>query len=166
MANNHCTFSTFLVARNQAERDWLAQQLEDRTDEESLRTLPRFLIDGRENPNTYDGMVQLGEDVDCAGFQWEFTTIAGQQGLWIHADEHGVPNNVAYLVQQFLIAWQPEGCFGMGYAFTCDKPRVDEFGGGAFFVTATKEYWMDTYAFVDEHVSAHKPKDAEYRRNG
>ena len=68
--------------------------------------------------------------------------------LWIHSDESSDPYVAAYLVHKLLKEFRPQQYWSLTYACVCDKPRVGEFTGGAFFVTAKKIYQMSAYEFV------------------
>jgi hypothetical protein len=56
--------------------------------------------------------------------------------LWFHGEEHGDPRAVAEFARDFLKRFRPRDGFAPEYAHTCSRPRMDGFGGGAFFVTA------------------------------
>ncbi len=49
-------------------------------------------------------------------------------------------------MRDFLKRFRPNDSFSMGHAFSCSKPRLDGFGGGAVFVTAERIECPDTFA--------------------
>ena len=76
--------------------------------------------------------------------------------LWFCAEESGDPRAIAKFVRDFLKRFRPNDSFSLEYAFTCSKPRLDSFGGGAVFVTAVEIEHMDTAAWVAERCREHE----------
>lgn len=71
------------------------------------------------------------------GFHCEPDIIDGKQCLWIsHGMESGDPEAAAVFIQHLLAKFHPDGCFELSWASFCSKPRLDEFSGGAAFITA------------------------------
>lgn len=84
--------------------------------------------------------------------------IPGEEIIWISHDESINVDHVAMVVQEFLRRFRPDDAWGMEYAMTCTKPRIGEFGGGAFVVTATDEEWMNTGTWLSEELKKHDPR--------
>lgn len=87
------------------------------------------------------------------GFDYEFgNDEEGDWGryLWFHSGESDAVDAVACLVQQFLGRFRPDRCWSLTWAFTCSKPAVGLFGGGAVFVTAEKIEWLVAWDFVED----------------
>jgi hypothetical protein len=63
-------------------------------------------------------------------------------GLWIYAEEYGVPEAVADFVQDFFKKFRPQAIKVIGWANTCSKPVTDAFGGGYVLVTAQEQIWI------------------------
>jgi len=74
------------------------------------------------------------DEDEVEAFSWKIDRE--DNTLWIYAEEFGNPEKVAIFVMEYLKKFDPTGCFTLTYAETCSKPRVSEFTGGAFFVTA------------------------------
>jgi hypothetical protein len=75
------------------------------------------------------------------GFDAEFE----DEGLWIHDDGESIDvEHVAILAQRLLDELEIDEPFVFSWAYTCSKPRVDEFGGGACAVRRGKDpIWCD-----------------------
>jgi hypothetical protein len=71
-------------------------------------------------------------------FDYEFQEINGSPSLWMYTEECGSPGSVAEFVQKFFEKWRPDASMTIGWAATCSKPRLGEFGGGLIHVTATE----------------------------
>lgn len=84
------------------------------------------------------------QELEEADFEWSITP----GDFWVYAEESGEPHHVAKLVQEFLKRFRPDSHFTLSWAWTCSKPRIGHFGGGAVFVTATKMKWMSTSEFL------------------
>ena len=169
MANNYTLFSEYLDLHSQAEVDWISHQLElikvygKEEFEESAEGQPdkdpdyygyRFLRD-------YPDIEEWG--ADFAGFESMFSDKAALEKrgetevfgrLWIYAEESGMPEFVAHLVQKFLKQCRPDDYWSLTYAGICDKPRVGEFSGGAVFVTAKSVRWCNGYDFISKCAQA------------
>ena len=135
MANNYCQFSCALEAPTPKEIKWLKKKLEELEEQQE---------------DDYEGM----------NFQAniEIADAAGGKMLWIHADESGSPDDVANFVQAFLVANRPKDSFVFSWSFTCSKPRLDEFGGGACFVTAKKMKFFDAQSLAGALQEKHNKK--------
>ena len=55
-----------------------------------------------------------------------------QYGVWFHGDESVDPEHVEMIARALVEELDLPGPFYCSWANTCSKPRVDEFGGGAF----------------------------------
>lgn len=78
----------------------------------------------------------LAEDVDCEdppsdGFNLSIVPEFGGTQLWIRDGGTGDPEHVICFVKRCAAAFGLTGLWGMQYANTCSRPRVDGFGGGA-----------------------------------
>jgi hypothetical protein len=50
---------------------------------------------------------------------------------WFHGQDSGDPEAVAEFARDFLKRFRPRDSFALEYAYTCSRPRLDGFGGGA-----------------------------------
>jgi hypothetical protein len=175
VADNYLQFSAVLSKLTKKEEAWLKEQLQpicvfgnkeypedavpaELAGREAEWTGLRFLRDNGD----YD------PDCDCLGFEWSLSVDADRGGwgrhLWVYAEESGNPDNVAWLVQKFLKKFRPQECWSLSYAATCSKPRVNEFGGGAVFVTAAEIKWQNAYGFIEDQRAAFEAKRSKTHR--
>ena len=110
MANNYCLSSSFIpVEEDKIER---AKQI-------VLRAITKL-------ENSEDGFVGYEAEVE-------------EKGVWIHSDEYLTPEHAVELVQDLVEELDLPGIHVVSWAYTCSKPRIDEFGGGAFAVQKGKD---------------------------
>jgi hypothetical protein len=69
--------------------------------------------------------------------------------LWLYAEEGCDLESLVDLLQDFLKKNRPDSYLGFEWANTCSKMRLDEFSGGAVFITADKTDWVSTYDFLE-----------------
>jgi hypothetical protein len=156
MANNYLQFSEVIPHLTIEEERWLAAQLEIihvYDGKEYLATdLPEALAAARPEwcgcraYRDLDGFDP--EMAEGAGFDYEFDTDSSSydnwgRHLWVYAEEYGDLELLAHLVQQFLKRFRTQDSWTLGYACTCSKPRVGEFGGGAVYVDAEQILFFD-----------------------
>jgi hypothetical protein len=87
-----------------------------------------------------ENIVGYAVELDDIQFEYEFI----MSGLWIYAEENGVPEAVAYFVQDFFRKFRPNAVKTIGWANTCSKPVADAFGGGYVLVTAQELVWISS----------------------
>lgn len=141
MSDNFLQFSTELVALNKKERAWTKSHLD---------------LFGAEAPQEGDkgygeftefiGIYELEDETETLGFDWKFE----DDNLWMYAELNGNPDHVAAFVQLFLKKFRPDAAFSMSFATTCSRPLIEEFGGGAVFVTAEKIEWVNAWDWCEE----------------
>lgn len=129
MADYYLQFSETLDELTPEEEQWLHEQFAGDPD----TGCPVFLLD-YEDRDADDTDYHFGMSFDGQG---------DSRHLWLYADGHGDVGRVAHLVQKFLKQFRPDESWSLGYATTCSKPRVGEFGGGAVFVTARDIRWRN-----------------------
>ena len=120
MADNYVLFSTFLPELTDQEIAWC---------EKYFRLCAK--------------RAEIDEDFEFEDenilFDYNFESLGKPGtpiGLWMYSECGGSPHSVAVFVSSFLERWRPEGSFTFYWAYTCSKPRIDEFGGGTIHVTA------------------------------
>ena len=69
--------------------------------------------------------------------------------VWIASEEGTDLEFLADVLQDYLQNNDPEGSVGFTWAETCSKLRVDEFGGGAVFITAEDQVWLSTSHWLE-----------------
>lgn len=119
MANNYLQFSAFLqVPANKMD-------------------LARILIK-RETGRLYEN--------DDDGYCGYCGTLAHmeEKGVWFHEEESGTPEHVEMIARALVEELNIDEPFVCSWACTCSKPRIDEFGGGAFLIRRGKPtIWCD-----------------------
>ena len=146
MANNYLSFSEMISNLTEEEKDWWKEELE----------APDFIsseVDEDGEPiEDEEAEAQWCRDrgieyVDeWPGVQW---TLEGK-GIWFYTEEYGNVDILANLIQSFFEKFRPSATMGITWSETCSKPRLSEFGGGAVFITAKGQKWMNTHNFIYE----------------
>jgi hypothetical protein len=158
MADYYLEFSQVLPNLTVEEADWLQGQLEIvhvfDVREYSAASLPAELAPANAD---WSGCRAYRDLADCepdeeVGFQYEFRDDPEHEfgrHLWVYAEECGDLERLAHLVQKFLCRFRPNQSWGVSYALTCSKPRLDSFGGGAVFVTAKSIAFNSSFDFLE-----------------
>lgn len=77
------------------------------------------------------------EYIDC---QYEIQ----DDGIWFRSDESFNPEHVEMFARSLVEELDLEGSFMCSWCYLCSKPRVDEFGGGAFILAkGMPTHWVD-----------------------
>lgn len=75
--------------------------------------------------------------------------------IWFYEEESFNPETVATIagtVIDELDLDENYHPFVFGWSYTCSKPRLDEFGGGACAIAKGKEpFWIDAYSTAAKH---------------
>ena len=71
------------------------------------------------------------DDALSDGFLMSIAPEHGGNQLWIRDDGNGDPDHAIKFVLRCAEEFALTGLWGMQYANTCSKPRLDGFGGGA-----------------------------------
>ena len=82
---------------------------------------------------------------------WGYLSVkveSDDDGLWIYSDESGDVDQAVRIVQAFLQAHRPDDAVGFEWSHDCSKMRLDAFGGGAAFITATDVQYINTGAWL------------------
>ena len=78
--------------------------------------------------------------------------------VWMYHDESIDVEFVAFLAQALLEAFEIDEPFVFSWSYTCSKPRLDEFGGGACAVRRGKDpVWVDARSHVEALVNSPQP---------
>lgn len=114
-------FSQVIPNLTDAEVAWLMKYVEHRH-----RGLS---IDGSEH--------DFDDDVLFPNFGFKIQrSVEWGQYAWFYSSQNADISQVAEMVQEYLKAHRPDGCFSLTWAEYTDKLRPDQFDGGAIFVTA------------------------------
>ena len=111
----------------------------------SMLFVPKaMLAKAREIVDTVTQSLEDGEDGYCGCL-----VDVEDEGVWFHTDESINPDHVEIIARQLIEELKLNKPFYCSWAYTCNKPRVDEFGGGAFVIKrGYVTYWVDAGAHV------------------
>jgi len=123
MANNYCESSSKL-------------SLENHHIAEARSIVDRMVVE-----------LSNGDEEDCG-----VVATVESDGVWFHADESINPEHVACIAQALLDELKIDEPFTFSWAYTCSKPRIDEFGGGACSVKRGEEpFYVDAMSLAEAH---------------
>ncbi len=89
------------------------------------------------------------EEVEPA-MSLDFAVVMEDSQVWFHGDPSLNVDCAADVIQRFLKEFRPNGSVGFTWSETCSKPRLDEFGGGACFITAENVEWNSANGWLNE----------------
>jgi len=73
-----------------------------------------------------------------------YEAVLEADGVWIHHDESINTDHSATLVRALVDELDLPGIFVCSWSYTCSKPHIDEFGGGAFAIQKGRDtIWVD-----------------------
>lgn len=103
---------------------------------------------------------ELEQTEDSAlDLSWELD----DEGLWLYSEHSMDVDHACFLVERLQAELELEGECVMEFANTCDKPRIDEFGGCAFRAERGKPtVWLSTCILRDDdwaRMLAHPPDE-------
>ena len=154
MANHYVQFSVAFRIQNDEERKWCDGHLSlaDRI----FKSCDEHAMEMEEHP-MFQELEQLVADYKLEEYDehigFDFEIRHGE--IFIFAEESGNPDNAALFVQKFLQKFDQKSGVGFSYCTSCDKMRPNEFGGGAFFVTADEIKHIDVFQWVDDRRFEH-----------
>ena len=140
MANYFTNFSVVLPLPSEAAQRYALD----------LDANARRVVQGDEPPDNFPpSLAEVTED-------WQFETDAesadGNWGLWLHSEYGGI-DAVCAFIQHLLQKFDPKGRVGLEWSDDCSKPRLDAYGGGAAFITATEIKTMNTSAWLRQQAA-------------
>ena len=128
MANNYQQHSFMIEKLTPKEVTWLETKFDE-------------IDKGNENDE--------GEYVDIGEVDLNVGTGDDGADLWLYSEEGADLDSLVGFLQDFLKENRPDSYIGFEWANTCSKMRLDEFSGGAVFITAEKTDWTCTYDFLE-----------------
>lgn len=88
-------------------------------------------------------MKKIEEDEDGWGY-CGFTAEEKSDGIWFYGEESIDVDHLEQAVREVIEQLEIDEPFYASWSYTCSKPRVDEFGGGAFAIVRGKPtVWID-----------------------
>ncbi|MGE6741218.1 hypothetical protein ACQKGC_13175 [Allorhizobium pseudoryzae] len=119
--------------------------------ENAARALDLYNALAREN---------AAEDPPSDGFMLSIQPEHGGTQLWMRDDGTGDPEHVIQFVKRCAAAFGLTGLWGMQYANTCSRPRIDGFGGGAHVLdlaTGERVDWIYTDGWLSTVLDGGDP---------
>ena len=95
---------------------------------------------------------EASDDPDFSGFAFSLPDGPGSSILWFHDDGQGDVEGVIRFVLRLAEEIDLTGLWGFETAFTCSRPRLDAFGGGAHVIDlgARKSIgWTSTHEWLE-----------------
>lgn len=78
-------------------------------------------------------------------------------GIWFNGEECANADGIAFIAQSVLDELEINEPFVFSWAYTCSKPRLDEFGGGACALKRGQEpFFVDAYSLAYDHFKTEK----------
>ena len=99
------------------------------------------------------------EDLHCYGIDAEKLEGRGENILWIYSEEGGNYDQLSKVLQEYLQLFEPTGLIAFTWCEYCDKPRLDEFGGGCFMIDKDNIELVHTNQFCEIFRSGGNPWD-------
>lgn len=97
-----------------------------------------------------DAELELIDLDEYCGINW----AEEDNGIWFYHDESANIDHLHFMACAVIEACGIDKPFYCSWAYTCDKPRIDEFGGGAFAIIRGREtVWIDALTEVGKIVS-------------
>jgi hypothetical protein len=94
---------------------------------------------------------EIVADEDESGGYLGCTVDVQPNGVYFGGEESCNVDQVAQIAKKIVEDLKIDEPFFCSWAYTCSKPRVDEFGGGAFVVRRGNDtQWIDAMSYVME----------------
>lgn len=149
MANNYDHFAELIPDLTEEELAWVRKVLEP-IEAEELEDYCNLL------ENEFEVKLDEEPDQDWPQFSW---SIVHDNELLLTCDEHFNGDHIQWFMQAFLAKFRPGATFRMQWAWTCDKPRPGEFGGGWCMMTKDSCEWGSTWDSMNKLESRFLGRD-------
>ena len=90
---------------------------------------------------------QFPKELELFLDEWDFEVAEEKSGIWIHSNDGGT-DAACQFVQHLLDRFSIIEPVSFEWANTCNKPRLDAYGGGAAVITATDIKSISTCQWV------------------
>lgn len=128
MANNYCISSSKLL-------------LDEEQVKKAQAIIDRVVKELEEGDEEYCGCDAVVED----------------DGVWFSADESIDTSHMELIARELIDELEIDEPWYASWAYTCSKPRIDEFGGGAFVIKrGYQTYWVDAMHAAQQAVKRGK----------
>ena len=94
---------------------------------------------------------------EALGFEMTVDHETGPGTLWLHSADDGEPEHVIRFVLRCAEAFDLNGRWAFSWSLSCNRPRVDAFGGGARLIDLTARVaidWIDCSHWVSERTKS------------
>lgn len=99
---------------------------------------------------------KLEEEAEISGYclcKWEVQ----DDGVWFTADESFDAEHVERIARALMEELELDGYFLCSWCYVCSKPRVNEFGGGAFILARDMPtHWINAQEDCYDHYEKFK----------
>jgi hypothetical protein len=102
-------------------------------------------------PDTVSAALVLAEKHDALPCL-QVTHDEKENTVWVRSEDSGNVDYTADLVQAFLRRFDLDRVISFQWANTCDRLRLDAFGGGALVISRRNADWLNTGTFVETAV--------------
>jgi hypothetical protein len=124
MSNNYVFFSKEIELCTPEERAWFKRILGE-PENETLEDWDRYMADTFSSYTPHD-------EYESLDINHEFYP----ESILIYSEGFGNADLVVNILHVFLRTFSPQDDLTFEWAYTCDKMRPEEFGGGACYITA------------------------------
>ena len=147
MANNYQQHSFMIDSLTPAEAYWIRKRFDeiDKKNDDEDEQEPIWIGDVafEDGHFVYDPPLEDGKEPVAEQIKEH------PKSLWLYSEEGADLDSLVDFLQDFLKENRPDSYIGFEWANTCSKMRLDEFSGGAVFITAEKTDWTCTYDFLE-----------------
>ena len=102
-------------------------------------------------PDTVSAALVLAEKHDALPCL-QVTHDEKENTVWVRSEDSGNVDYTADLVQAFLRRFDLDRVISFQWANTCNRLRLDAFGGGALVISRRNADWLNTGTFVETAV--------------
>ncbi len=146
MANNYTQFSFVVPLEGSQQADWW-QSVKDLTYNDDY-TPEKWAALGFYDEGRMPEYAFCSIDVEDDG-----------SSVWLWTDESGDCDTTAEVVRLFLEHFSLDSLVAFEVAFSCSKPRVDEFGGCAYAITKDSVKGFGTSQWILDQMTLHKTRN-------
>lgn len=150
MANNYLQFSEHLELPkgHEARSEKVLSRLKMLNDE----LYDEMETDSNEDVEAYPS----DEDKEALPDGFYVQAETDEKGVWFYSEESGDLEAVFYTAQLLLKEFDIKEPFVVSWAYTCSKPRISEFGGGAAAIYQDNIISIDAREHIEKLVNSKK----------
>lgn len=158
MANNYLQFSTEIQVLDPPRLQEVLDNLKELRENDDFLESMKALYPQSEGWKAFTSAIE-DYNYENLGFTWYYHERWIDK-LYIFTEDWGLVESAArfihFLMSERIVSSDP---VLLTWAETCDKPRPDEFGGGACLITSSQVHWQESATqWADEIIQKHYPK--------